>query len=149
MITLCVTSAIVLTIYLLIYLGSFTHTIRMTCSGGTGNGLAGTITGTGGAEANISETVPIGTDTLIAYTLDVSQAKSVFILCDVNATLETNSSSAPARTLTLIGGEPIAWCSTYDSDVPNPFGSTDITALYLTNAAEAQLEIRVTLDPVV
>lgn len=145
---LCVIGA-VLAAFLLLYLGTFTHTIRMTCSGGTGNGLAGTITGTGGAEANISETLPIGTNTLVAYVLDVSQAKSIYIQATTDCTIKTNSSSVPDRTLTIVGGEPIAWCSTYDSDVPNPWGSTDITALYVTNAAETQLEIRCTLDPVV
>ena len=127
-------------------LGTFTHTFTLTCAGGTGNGLSGSISGTGTEERNISAPITAGTDTLIPYTLDVSQAQSVFILADVDCLLETNSSSVPDRALTLKAGQPIAWVSAYDSDVTNPLGSVDITALYLTNVADCLFNMRVTVN---
>ena len=135
-----------LAVYAVLILGTFTHRILMTCSGGTGNGLQGAISGTGTEERNISIALDAGTDVLVPYTLDVSQVQSVFILVDTDALLEVNSSSAPPRALSLKAGEPVAWSANYDSDITNPLGSTDITALYMTNAAACQFELRVTVN---
>lgn len=142
-----------ITLYLLslaiaLYVG-LTHTYRLQVTAGSGDSLSSTISPTGGAEVNISEAMTDPSDQLIAFVLDVSQCKALYILSDVDATLKTNSSGAPARTLTLKAGEAIAWVSTYDSDVPNPFGSTDVTALYYTATGASNLYIRCLYDPTV
>ena len=73
--------------------------------------------------------------------------KSLFIYSDVAATLETNSSSAPATTLALVAGQPVAWSST--NGQTNPFGSTDVTAIYVSAASAGTLTIYYLVDPTV
>jgi hypothetical protein len=104
-----------------------------------------------GAEHNIDEAIPLGTDTLVAYALDVSQLKSIFIVSDKAMTIETNSGSAAANTITLAANVPFLWAFG-DAPLRDTAGvaiTVDITALYVTNAANAQLQIRALLDPTV
>jgi len=124
-----------------------THTTQINYTGGSSNPPASSVSITFGAESNITETLPIGTNVLVAYTLDVSQAKTLYIYSSTDATIKTNSSSAPAATLSMIGGNAISWNN--QTGIANPFGSTDITALYVTNAAETVLDIRCGFDPTV
>jgi hypothetical protein len=124
-----------------------THTTQINYVGGSTNPPASSVAITFSAESNITETLAIGTNTLVAYTLDVSQAKSLYIYSSTDATLKTNSSGSPAATLNLIGGNAISWNN--QTGIANPFGSTDITALYITNAAETVLDIRCGFDPTV
>lgn len=104
-----------------------------------------------GAEANLDESLPIGTNTLVAFALDVSQCVSLFLLSDVALTLKTNSSGSPVNTFTLAAGVPFCWVLG-DPPLRDNAGAavtTDITALYATNAAIAQLQIRCLFDPTV
>ncbi len=126
---------------------SVTHTIQISYIGGSNNPPAMNLGFSAGMENNISEAVPAGTDTLIAYTLDVSQAKAIYIHCNVDALLETNSSSGGPVALSLKAGNAIVWNS--QTGQTNPFSSTDVTALYLTNVADAILNIRCAVDPTV
>lgn len=126
-----------------------THTYRLQVTAGSGDSLSSTLAPTGGAETNLTETLAIGTNTLVAFVLDVSQCKAIYIMASTAMTLKTNSSGSPAQTLTLNAGEAIVWVSTYDSDIPHPFGSTDVTALYCTQVAESILYIRCLYDPTV
>jgi hypothetical protein len=129
---------------------SFTHTITT----GWGNGGAAAITQavskTAGQEINIDETIAdTTTDGLVALAIDVSQLESAFILSDQDLTLETNSGSAADATISLKANEPLIWRkATY---FVNPFGSTDVTALYVTNASgsSASLRARLLIDPTV
>jgi hypothetical protein len=102
-----------------------------------------------GAAISLDEDIDASqTDKLVAFVLDVSQAKMIIIVADGgDMTVETNSSSAPAETLSLIDGVPILWDSR--TGMTNPFGSTDVTALYITNVDAATLRIRVLYDPTV
>lgn len=102
---------------------------------------------TGNAQTSLSEDVPdSSTDLEIAFVLDVSEVKAIYIVSDQDLTLETNNGGSPVDTLSLVADEPVVWHST--SLHSNPF-STDITALFATNASgsAAVLQIEVLYDP--
>lgn len=125
---------------------SLTHTLTIAYTNGAET-LRNSVERTSGAEANISETIAASqTDKLVAFTLDVSQAKSVFVQADAACTVETNSSSAPDNTLSLVADEPIIWYS--GSSLTNPF-TVDVTKLYVTTTVETVLDVRVLYDPTV
>lgn len=126
---------------------AFTHSIEIRYKAGDNALPISYKTYSGGAEPNISESITAGTDTLVACVLDVSQMKTLFLYSDVAMTIKTNSSGAPAATVTLAAGQAIVWTST--SGLTNPFGSTDVTALYVTNAATGTLTMGVLVDPTV
>lgn len=127
-----------------------THSIRYQFSQGN-DVLTGSKSYTDDAAIVQSFTVNGGvSDALVALALDVSQVKSIYLQATGGSlTLETNSSSSPAATVTLPDGLPVVW--TTDSGTTNPFGSTDVTALYVTNAGAnaVQLEMRILFDPTV
>lgn len=103
---------------------------------------------TAGSRVQIDEEIGVGTDALVALTVDVSQVRACYIHSDKALTLETNNSGSPADTLTLVANIPYVWYTNkYDAFV---FG-TDITALYVTNAAgaTARLRIELLIDPTV
>ena len=104
---------------------------------------------TAGSETVVSESFTDATDALVAFTLDVSQCKSLAMWSvGGNMTVETNSSSSPADTFALVDGVPVVWSSAMLGTPDNPVG-TDVTALYVTNTGTARLEIRVLFDPTV
>lgn len=112
------------------------------------NSLSKQKTVTGGQELNISEAISANqTDLLIACVIDVSQLKSIYMLASQNMTIETNSATVPGTTIVLDANEPYVWHS--DSPQANPFGSTDVTALYVTNTTAGDLDIRALIDPTV
>lgn len=89
-----------------------------------------------------------GTDYLVAYTLDYSQLKLVYIASDLPLVIETNSNTgAGGQVINLEANKPLLW---YDGcGLPNPF-TADVTALYLTNvnaSTAANVEIRTLVDP--
>lgn len=107
-----------------------------------------------GAENNIDETIPgASTNLLVAYAVDVSQVKSLFLLSDKDVTVKTNNSGSPVNTFTLGAGVPFTWI-VGDGTLKDTSGttvSTDITTLYVTNAGAdpALLQIRTLVDPTV
>jgi hypothetical protein len=104
-----------------------------------------------GQALELEESIPIGNDQLVGpFALDVSQVKAIFMACDKQVTLETNSSSAAAATIVLKANSPLIWLAS-DGYHANPFGATDVTSLYVTNAsgAAATLRIRILFDPTV
>lgn len=126
---------------------AFTHSIEVIYKASGVAAPGDTKTYTGGLEVNISESITAGTDTLVACVLDVSQMKSLYLYSDVAMTIETNSSSAPAATVTLVAEQAVVWSST--NGQTNPFGSTDVTALYITNGSTGTLTMRALVDPTV
>lgn len=130
----------------------FTHTLNRSWSR-AGEAITKSFNVTGGAENNIDEAIPADTvDQLVAFTADVSQIKSLYIVSDKDILIQTNSGSAPANTFTLAAGRPFMW-STGDAALADTAGvavTVDITALYVTNAHEtiaAALQIRCLVDP--
>ena len=85
------------------------------------------------------------TDQQHVFPLDVSQVKLFVALCDRDITLETNSSSVPANTLSLTANVPYVW----RTGKPDSFKlTTDVTSIYATLAAgaAARLQIHAVLD---
>ena len=126
---------------------SYTHTITITYNGGSSPIITGSNEYTAGAESNISESIATGTNTLVAFTADVSQMKTLLLYSDVSMTIKTNSSGSPDATVTLVAGQPLVWNSI--NGQTNPFGSTDVTALYATNASTAAFTLKCLFDPTV
>lgn len=98
---------------------------------------------TGSLEINIQETIAAGTDTLISVAIDVSALVSLYMKSDVACTVEVNSSSSPTKTISLAADEPYCWPMGGNT---SPLGGTDVTGLYITNAAEADFTMYALVD---
>ncbi len=127
---------------------SFTQSMSWNWSGG-GESVSGAVSATDSGQVDpISDTIVTATtDRQYNWQLDVSLLKMIVMLSTQDITLETNSSSAPAHTFALKANIPLMWEST-NGYFTNPFGSTDVTALYVTNTsgATATLNIRGLVD---
>lgn len=100
----------------------------------------------GAAISELQEDIPIGVDTPLAFTLDVSAVKSFVAMSTVDVTVETNDGTTPGSTLALKAGVPYVW----NSDSYDTFKLTvDVTSLFVTNggAAAGILYIRALTDP--
>lgn len=125
---------------------SFTHNITRTWSGPSGS-LSKTTSQSADAEENRSFSVADAqTDVEIALVIDVSAMKALYMVSSRAVTIETNSSSSPAQTITLAANVPLVW-TVSDPDA-NPL-TVDVTKIFVTNASggSADIEIRVLVDP--
>lgn len=112
----------------------------------SGLNTGASLTATSEQEINMDVVIPaLSTDYLIAYALDYSQCKGLFIIGSAAMTIETNSSSAPAQTISLAAGVPVAWM--YGSGTC-PI-TADVTSLYITSTAGGTLTIRTLVDATV
>jgi hypothetical protein len=106
-----------------------------------------TIDVTSGAALQLDEAIPASsTDLAVALTFAVAKLKYIWILADAAMTLETNSGSAAADTITLVANKPFLWEVTYDANLSNPF-SIDVTGLFVTSSAGGQLQLSAIVDP--
>ena len=125
---------------------SFTHTIAKNWKG-AGREILSSKKYTGNAQQSISESVPdSSSDFFVAFSCDVSEIKSIFILSAVDMTLETNDGATPIDTINLKAGIPYIWHT--DSYFTNLLG-TDVTALYLTTGSvgAGTFQLEVITDP--
>ena len=85
-------------------------------------------------------------DFFVEIAIDVSEIKSIFILSDVDMTLETNDGATPIDTINLKAGIPYIWHT--DSYFTNIL-DTDVTGLYLTTGSVGvgTFELEVVTDP--
>jgi hypothetical protein len=120
-----------------------------------GESIVKAVERTAGAEVNIDETIPADTaDVAVAFAMDVSQCKGLYLVSDVDVVIETNSSGSPVNTFTLTAGVPYLWMQG-DAAMRDTAGAavtTDITSLFVSNAdpeADALLQIRSLVDPTV
>lgn len=119
---------------------AFSHTLRQAVSVG-GWDVSQNNVYSADSQTSVDVEIPDSeTDMLVNFALDVSQIESIFILSDQDLTLETNSGAAPDDTLSLLAGVPLVW--TNDSYYANLL-TTDITALYATNASGAAARLRI------
>lgn len=108
-----------------------------------------------GAEINVDETIPISTtDQLVAFALDVSQCKGLYIVSNVALLIQANDGTTPSNTITLAANTPFVWVfgDAALRDTAGAVITTDITGLYVTNASAdtaALLQIRAIYDPTV
>lgn len=107
------------------------------------------------AENNIDAGVPAATaNELVAFVLDVSQLKGIYMVSDRAVTVKTNSSGSPVNTFTLAANIPFMWVQGDPAirDTAGVVFTTDVTALYMTNADAdnaATVQIRCIYDPTV
>src|SRR5687768_2529223 len=111
-----------------------THRLALNFNAGSATNTA-TVEKSADGENNRDLAIAASTTQQVVYDLDVSALKIFYVLADKACTLKTNSSSAPDTTISLAAGVPFVW---YEGcGHANPFGSTDITALYAVNGAGA------------
>ncbi len=123
---------------------AFSHTHGRNFSSGAST-ITGSKTYTSGNETNVSELLPIGTNQDIVLAVDVSALVSLYIKADAACDLYVNdvSGGSPSKHIALVAEEAYMWPMGGNT---NPLGSADVTIIYVTNAAETQLDIRVLQD---
>lgn len=121
---------------------AFTHTHTRNFSNGSST-VTSSISYSGSLEVNVDETLAIGTDTAVNLAIDVSELVSLYIMADADCTLEVNDGSSPTKTITLEADEAYVWPSGGNTA---PLGASDVTVIYVTNAAETNLYIRALVD---
>jgi len=108
---------------------------------GQGRTVSKSNTYTGSGSISIEETVADAqTDFEINVDIDVSAIKAIYINSTQDVTLETNSGSSPADTISLTANKPYVW--TADSYFSNLL-TTDVTSMFFTNASGGQATISV------
>ncbi len=118
---------------------AFTYSMKRIYSQG-GDGLSSTENLSDALSLEISQAIAANqTNLAIALTMDVSQLKAVYILCDQDITLNFNGHSAPAPQILLKANVAYEWSST--GYLVNLL-TTDITGLEITNTTACQLEMR-------
>lgn len=111
-----------------------------------GTSVSKQVTKTASAETVLEETVAIGTDTKLTVAIDVSAVKAMMLVASTDTKIETNSSSAPDDTIELEAGVPYLYDRDNEAFAPFIF-TADVTAFYVTNAAEAELLMYCLYDP--
>jgi hypothetical protein len=121
---------------------SIEHTVNL-----GGREVRNTLPVSGGLEVALSEVIQAqATDVELLCPIDVSQVAYLFLLSDVDLTLETNSGSAADETIELKANVPYEWHT--DSYDTLKF-ETDITSLFATNedqTTDANLTVLCLLD---
>lgn len=98
----------------------------------------------------INATFGIGTNTACNGTCDVSVAKVVYMLASTATVVETNASNGSVNVFTLAAGVPYLWTASSGAawyDTAGTAVTTDITSLFITNAASTDLQILILADP--
>lgn len=119
-------------------------TISGNCSGQTPSQV---ITKTGDAAVPINATIASSqTDQLFNIAFDKDRLEMVYLLSDVDLTIETNDGTTPGDTITLNAGEPLIWWKD-SAEYTNPFASADVTAWYITSTDAGTLQGFILHDP--
>lgn len=121
---------------------SVTVTERITIDG---TQTSNSQTFTAGGRASVSEAIPANsTDLLVNFALDVSACNALYLVADVNMTVETNATDhAGGNVINLLAGIPyVFYTGKYDT-----FKLTaDVTKLYITNTTAGTLTIEALYD---
>lgn len=124
---------------------SFSHVLTSQVNNdGTVVGSAQTFTG--GAEANLDESIPLDqTDLLVAWAIDVSQIQSIIIEASQDMLLETNADDAAGgNAISLLAGVPYVW---HTGSYYTNLLAIDVVKLYITNTTAGTLKIQCVIDP--
>lgn len=119
---------------------SISHTMTLSWGSG-GSFLSKSVALVSEGENNRDVSVPATTDDMeVDWDVNVARMKSLFILSDQDITINTNSSSVPADTLTPKANKPLIW---YDgSGLANPLG-TDVSRLFISNAGASAAAVSI------
>lgn len=90
-------------------------------------------------------------DELHTLSLDVSEARMVYIVSTTAITMKWNDSGGAQGDILFVANEPVLWWSTQKTDggsTLNPLGTVDITATYWTNGSgtDATVSIKIIYD---
>ncbi len=90
----------------------------------------------GGSQVNVADEAIADqeSDKLVAFAVDVSQIKCLFMLSDEDLTVETNDGAAPDDTIALKADEPYIW---HSDSLDTCLLTQDVEKLYVTNASGA------------
>lgn len=123
---------------------SFTRTVSASYSGSGVAELGGTASSVGDTEISLSFSVPASTtDQEQQFGFDAAAIKAVFITVDGAVTCETNNASAPSHTFAFAAAGHLFWNNSFPAAVANPFGSTDVTTTFWTNAGASAVAVSV------
>jgi len=94
------------------------------------------------AQNNLSEAIADSTtDGELTWAMDVSELVYFFMYASGTLLVETNNGSTPDHSFSLTSANQIVW--TDDSGLTNPFDTTDITSLFVTNASGASVTLTI------
>lgn len=125
---------------------AFSHTHTRSFSSGSST-VSSSKTYSADGEANLDATIPASSTNLqINVAVDVSELESLFILCDVAATIYVNDAStgSPTKTIPLAAGEAYQWPNGGET---SPLGASDVTEIFVTCSAGGTLQWRSLVDP--
>lgn len=110
-----------------------THTVSSSCASDAGGApVAGRATESGSSEQRIVA-LPLAAatvDQLVPMAFTAANVQSVALVASADCTIETNSGSSPAQTISLKAGRPLIWRKS-DGYFPNPF-TANVTGFYVT-----------------
>ncbi len=123
---------------------SVSNVLRIGTSG-AGEAINKSITITDESILDLSFDVADGqTDEEHVIAVDVSAAKSVYVVSDQAIAVEWNDNVGTQGDLSLLANEPVIWWSTQVTDggnTLNPLSNTDITTTFWTNASGSTANI--------
>lgn len=123
---------------------SINNILRIGTSG-AGEAVNKSITITDESILDLSFDVADGqTDEEHVLTVDVSAAKSIYIVSDQAVTVEWNDGAGTQGDMSLLANEPVVWWSTQVTDggnTINPLGAVDLTSTFWTNASGSTANI--------
>lgn len=120
------------------------HTLGLNFSG-SGEVITSSTARTGTSAVMIDETIAAAvSDDAVVCPIDVSALKTLFMVSDIDCTVETNDGAAPDDTIALKAGVPLVWDST-SAYFANPL-TADVTVIYVTAAAQVRIRVFALLD---
>lgn len=90
---------------------------------------------TGDVGIDMSVAAADAATTEVDVAIDVSTITGLMLKSDQAVTLKTNSTGSPAATISLAAGVPKFFAPGNPYFGTNPFGSTDVTIIYIVNAS--------------
>ncbi len=116
------------------------HTLTLSWAR-NGEPISQTVTVSAEGETNANVTVPNATtDKRLKIAIDVSEVKLLYIHSTQAVTIETNSASSPADTLTLAANKPLLWYVGCGWALPL---TTDVADFFITNAGGTAADVKV------
>lgn len=128
---------------------ALSRTLACSFTDDAGGSVAASSSVSGDTEIRLSFTVAASTtDQEQQFGFDAAAIKAVFIKVDGAITCETNNASSPSHTFAWSAAGHLYWANTFPAAVANPFGTTDVTTTFWTNAGASTVtvEVRILLN---
>ena len=129
--------------------GTLEHRVTTSVRTNAGTVSSNAYTLTGDHEYNYEiEDKTVGTETQVDMVIDVSTIESLCIEATTAMTLETNATNAAGGdTITLTANQAVVWNTRIESTLGTACPlTTDVTTLYVTNAAVGDLKIYILMN---